>query len=68
MGPIASTADDSGLFITAVGYIYNYFNNVTGQGMTEMLPIASAAALILFLFIMVITFVQMWANKKKVHY
>lgn len=68
MGPIASTNDTSGLFITAVGYIYNYFNRVTGGGMPEMLPIASAAALILFVFIMIITFVQMWANNKKVHY
>lgn len=68
MGPVASTADTSGLFITAVGYIYNYFNQVTGGGMIQMLPLASAAALILFVFIMIITFVQMWANKKKVHY
>lgn len=68
MGPVASTADTSGLFITAVGYIYNYFNRVTGGGMPEMLPLASAAALILFIFIMIITFVQMWANSKKVHY
>lgn len=68
MGPVASTADTSGLFITAVGYIYEYFNQVTGGGMIQMLPLASAAALILFVFIMIITFVQMWANKKKVHY
>ena len=61
-------ADGSGRFITAVGYIYEYFNQVTGGGMGEMLPIAAAAALILFVFIMIITFVQMWANSKKVHY
>lgn len=69
MGPISAGASDtSGLFITAVGYIYDYFNKVTGSGMPEKLPYASAAALILFVFIMIITFVQMWANSKKVHY
>ena len=61
-------ADGAGRFITAVGYIYEYFNSVTLDGMTEMLPIAAAAALVLFVFIMIITFVQMWANSKKVHY
>lgn len=66
MGPL--TIDGGGQFITAVGYIYKYFNEVTGSGMSEMLSIASAAALILFLFILLITFLQMWANKKKVHY
>ncbi len=55
-------------FITAVGYIYNYFNDVTKGGSVTMLSRASAAALVLFVFIMLITFVQMWANKKKVHY
>lgn len=56
-------------FITAVGYIYKYFNQVTtsSRGAT-LLSQASAAALILFVFILIITFVQMWANKKKVHY
>lgn len=56
-------------FITAVGYIYKYFNKVTSStaGAT-LLSKAAAAALILFVFIMLITFVQMWANKKKVHY
>ncbi len=55
-------------FITAVGYIYRYFNDVTSGGSVTMLSRASAAALILFVFIMIITFVQMWANSKKVHY
>ena len=56
-------------FITAVGYIYKYFGKVTSAtaGAT-LLSKAAAAALILFVFIMIITFVQMWANKKKVHY
>lgn len=60
----------SSTFITAVGYIYKYFNYVTTGGSTGalLLSTASAAALILFVFIMIITFVQMWANKKKVHY
>ncbi len=55
-------------FITAVGYIYEYFNDVTSGGSVTMLSRASAAALILFVFIMLITLLQMWANKKKVHY
>lgn len=55
-------------FITAVGYIYKYFNDVTSGGATTMLSRASAAALVLFVFIMIITLLQMWANKKKVHY
>lgn len=54
-------------FITAVGYIYRYFNKVTG-GAPDLLSRASAAAFILFIFILIITGVQMWANKKKVHY
>ncbi len=56
-------------FITAVGYIYKYFNQVTQnyEGRT-LLSKASAAAFILFIFILIITAVQMWANKKKVHY
>ncbi len=54
-------------FITAVGYIYKYFNKVT-DGLPWLLSRASAAAVILFLFILVITLFQMWANKKKVHY
>lgn len=56
-------------FITAVGYIYKYFNKVTQsyEGAT-LLSKASAAALILFIFILIITGIQMWANKKKVHY
>ncbi len=55
-------------FITAVGYIYKYFNSVTSGGNAELLSVASAAALILFVFIMIITLFQMWANKRKVHY
>lgn len=57
-------------FITAVGYIYKYFNKVTKMGEygATLLSKASAAALILFIFILIITAIQMWANKKKVHY
>lgn len=66
-GESMGNADDK-TFITAVGYIYNYFEDVTSGGAVTMLSRASAAALILFVFIMLITLVQMWANKKKVHY
>lgn len=56
-------------FITAVGYIYKYFNNVTSSSRgATLLSQASAAALVLFVFILLITMVQMWANSKKVHY
>lgn len=54
-------------FITAVGYIYNYFNTVT-SGLPDNLSMAAAGAIVLFVFIMIITLLQMWANKKKVHY
>ena len=59
-----------GKFMTAVGYIYEYFNSVTQDGPQGalMLSQAAAAALILFVFILIITFVQMWVNNKKVHY
>lgn len=57
----------SGKFMTAVGYIYEYFNTVT-QGMPDNLSMAGAAAIILFIFILSVTMLQMWANKKKVHY
>ncbi len=55
-------------FITAVGYIYKYFNRVVHDNISWVLSRASAAAVILFLFILAITGIQMWANKKKVHY
>ena len=54
-------------FITAVGYIYSYFNTVT-SGLPDNLSIAAAGAIVLFVFIMIITLAQMWANKKKVSY
>lgn len=56
------------LFITVVGYIYEYFKYTTEAGQAYGLPIASAAALILFIIIMIVTFFQMLYNKKKVHY
>ncbi len=55
-------------FMTAVGYIYEYFNNVTEKGQNELLSLSAAAAFVLFIFIMLITLVQMIFNKRKVHY
>lgn len=47
---------------TAVGYIYQVLSTDKSYG------IASAAALILLFFIMIITFINMWVSKKRVHY
>ena len=55
-------------FITVVGYIYEFFQLTTQKGVPTGLPIASAAALVLFVIIMIVTFFQMLYNKKKVHY
>lgn len=46
---------------TVVYYIYEAFKS-------NSLNLASAAAVLLFLIILVLTFLQMWASKKKVHY
>ena len=57
MGP----ADDAGRLNTMVGYIYDALEN-NKQGT------ASAAAIILFLIILVVTLVQLYVSKKRVHY
>lgn len=56
MGPVG----DSGKLNTIVGFIYDNLN--TNQGR------ASAAALILFAIIFVVTMINMYVSKKKVHY
>lgn len=57
MGP----PHDSGRLNTMVGYIYSELpNNRYGQ--------VAAAALILFAIIFVVTMINLWVSKKKVHY
>ena len=46
--------------ITMVGYIYDYVNEQQGR--------ASAAALILFAIIFVVTMINLYVSKKRVHY
>ena len=57
MGP----ADDAGRLNTMVGFIYDALES-NSQGR------ASAAALILFGIILVVTMINMWVSKKRVHY
>ena len=57
MGP----ADAEGRLNTMVGFIYDSLEN-NSQGR------ASAAALILFGIILVVTLINLWVSKKKVHY
>ena len=57
MGPV----DDAGRLNTMVGFIYDALeNNQQGR--------ASAAALILFGIILVVTIINNWVSKKRVHY
>ncbi len=55
-------------FMTAVGYIYNSFNQVTGASQWQLLPVSSASAVVLFILIMIVTGLQMLYNKRRVHY
>lgn len=55
-------------FMTAVGYVYSSFNQVTGAAQWQLLPKASASALVLFVLILIVTGLQMIYNKKRVHY
>ena len=57
MGP----PDDGGRLNTMVGFIYDSLSN-NSQGR------ASAAALILFGIILVVTMINLWVSKKRVHY
>ena len=51
--------------ITVVGYTYNKLGRMSEM---NQLSQASASALVLFAIIMLITLVQLWVSKKKVHY
>ena len=57
MGP----PNDAGRLNTMVGFIYDSLSN-NSQGR------ASAAALILFAIILVVTLINLWVSKKRVHY
>ena len=57
MGP----PNDGGRLNTMVGFIYDSLSN-NSQGR------ASAAALILFGIILVVTMINLWVSKKRVHY
>ena len=57
MGP----PNDGGRLNTMVGFIYDSLSN-NSQGR------ASAAALILFGIILVVTLINLWVSKKRVHY
>ena len=57
MGP----PNDGGRLNTMVGFIYDSLSN-NSQGR------ASAAALILFAIILVVTLINLWVSKKRVHY
>ena len=57
MGP----PDDAGRLNTVVGMIYDSIEN-------RAFGIASAGALILFVIILIVTFINLWVSKKKVHY
>lgn len=59
MGPAA----DTDLLITAVGYIYEKLY-ASGMPLGE----AAAGSIVLFTIIMLITLVQMYVSKKRVHY
>lgn len=59
MGP----ANDAGRLNTMVGFIYDNLNgSLSNEGR------ASAAALILFVIIFIVTMINMYVSKKKVHY
>ena len=57
MGPV----DDKGRLNTMVGFIYDSLST-NSQGR------ASAAALILFAIILIVTLIQLYVSKKRVHY
>lgn len=58
MGP----PDDQGRLNTMVGFIYDNIGANGNEGR------ASAAALILFVIIFIVTMINMWVSKKSVHY
>lgn len=60
-GPV----NDPNMLITIVGYTYDKLKVMSNQ---NELARASASALVLFAIIMIITALQLWISKKKVHY
>jgi multiple sugar transport system permease protein len=58
-------SNEPDMLITVVGYTYK---KLDGMSVRDQLSQASASALILFAIIMLITMVQLWVSKKKVHY
>ncbi len=60
MGPVG----DSGRLSTIVGYIYE----MTGGNKAGSYGIASAAALILFVIIFIVTMINLYVSNKKTHY
>ena len=59
-GPHMGPAGDRGRLNTMVGFIYDSLSNHVGR--------ASAAALVLFGIILIVTLINLWVSKKKVHY
>ncbi len=57
-----------GTFMTAVGYIYSKFNSVTNDNLWYLLSESAAAAVVLFIFILIVTMGQLAYNKRRVHY
>lgn len=64
-GTIFGPTSDPNMLITMVGYTYKKLESMSK---INELSKASASALILFAIIMVITVVELWVSKKKVHY
>ena len=58
-------SNDKKMLYTMVGYVYDKLQFMSNTGEIAK---ASAASLILFAIIMLITILQMWVSKKKVHY
>lgn len=58
-------SNEPNMLITVVGYTYK---KLEGMNDINQMSQASAASLILFAIIMLITVVQLWVSKKKVHY
>lgn len=57
--------NDDTMLITVVGYVYDSMKSISALNAISK---ASAASLILFAIIMLITLVQMQVNKRKIHY
>lgn len=64
-GPTSGTPKTVNEFITIVGYTYEKLAN---SSVVDEISRASASALVLLTIIMIITAIQLWISKKKVHY